>query len=302
MLSTTNEILKENLTNAKVIEDSINAEGDRVTTFEVTLHRFVLAELNTHRVFSRNSASSRAIPVTKQLAEFSDTPAYPLSLPAEKPGMQGGEELIGRNRTVAQNFLQTLHRGIELQIKHYLELNPDPSSRLHKSVINRYMEPWFWHRVIITATDWDGFFTQRVSDLAQPEIHYPALLMQQAYQKSTPGKLIQGEWHLPYVKEEEFYEFDILDLVKISTARCARVSYLTHDGVRDIDKDFALYDRLVVELPPHASPLEHPCRADPNNKIIEVYKKLDGTDVGLTRPRVGNFLGFMQARHLVLGF
>ena len=53
---------------AVIAADSINVKGKRITTFIVTMPRIVLAELNTHRVFSRNSASSRAIPFTKMCA------------------------------------------------------------------------------------------------------------------------------------------------------------------------------------------------------------------------------------------
>ena len=57
----------ENLISAEIIADTYcEFTDERVTTMEVTMHRFVLAEFNTHRVFSRNSASSRAIPVRKQ--------------------------------------------------------------------------------------------------------------------------------------------------------------------------------------------------------------------------------------------
>lgn len=303
MLTVTNEALPENLCDAKVIADSINDMGHRATTFEVTMHRFVLAEFNTHRVFSRNSASSRAIPVRKRMDEFHNQPAFSLTLPAEKAGMQGGAELEGQARQDAIDFVTYLHQTTASHIDAYMEAHPEPEERLHKSVLARYMEPYLWHRVIVTATDWEGFWAQRVSELAQPEIHLPAHMMHSAYLASTPEGLLNGEWHLPYVQDDEREEFEALDLVKLSTARCARVSYLTHDGNYDPEKDINLWDRLTTTDPAHASPLEHPCRANKGNMRVARWHKI-GEQKQTTKilPSVGNLLGFMQARHLVLGF
>lgn len=299
----TNEALPENLVEAKIIADSTTgSEGNRLTTIEVNMHRFVLAEFNTHRVFSRNSASSRAIPVPKRIEEFEQKPAMPLTLPKEQPGMQGGSDLEGCSRDRAKIFLDDLHKQVAVKIRQYMESNPDPKERLHKSVLARYMEPWLWHRVIVTATDWEGFFAQRVSPLAQPEIHLPALLMEEAYKTSSPKKVSDGGWHLPYVTEEEYNTFEPLELVKLSTARCARVSYLTHDGEYDPEKDLKLWDRLVTADPAHASPLEHPARADFMNARTATWNTIDGDSRSTQLPYIGNFIGWTQARHLVLGF
>ncbi len=303
MLEPTNEALPANLSEAKVIADSISIIGHRVTTFEVTMHRFVLAEFNTHRVFSRNSASSRAIPVKKRMEEFLKYPAFPLTLPSEKPGMQGGVELENEWRDDARWFLENIHNDVATAVRNYIEDHPEPETRLHKSVLARYIEPFLWHRVIVTATDWDGFFNQRISPLAQPEIHYPAQMMLEAYEASTPVQKRDGEWHLPYTTDWDKKEFDEMELIKLSAARCARVSYLTHDGEHDPEKDMKLWDRLVESDPPHASPLEHPCRADLINVRTAEWVTLDGTEaVSKDLPYLGNLLGWIQARHLVLKF
>lgn len=286
---------------AKVIADS-KAGPHRVTTFEVTFHRFVLAEFNTHRVLSRNSASSRAIPVEKQLKRFRMSPAVPVAFPAEQPGMQGGTSLEGEDLIDACELLDQWHEMTEELVGEYIDEHPDKPGRLHKSIINRLMEPMMWHTVIVTGTDWDGFFQQRVSPNAQPEIHAVAKLMKQAYEDSKPTKLTNGDWHLPYVTQEEREELGIYACIKLSTARCARVSYLTHDGKSDTVKDMQLYDRLVEARPAHASPLEHPCRADFLNTRIATWTMLDGTEMTKELPNIGNFLGFTQARHLELGF
>ena len=285
---------------AKIIADSVSPRGSRVTTMEATLHRFVLSELNTHRVFSRNSASSRAIPVEKQLAAFTDDPWYPVEWPAEQRGMQGGNELEGEELADAKKLLEDIHDFTANAVSEYLNAHPEKSNRLHKSLINRVYEWGQSHKVIITATDWDGFWEQRCSPLAQPEIRVVAEQMQAAYNGSTPTPLDYGDWHLPYIDnedydaavqlidyvpynwEEEEHRDEVIETIKqVSSARCARVSYLTHDGVRSIEKDIELYERLTSARPWHASPLEHVATPSP------------ATDTP------GNLRGWSQFRHIV---
>lgn len=271
---------------ATVLLDSISPEGHRLTTFEVTFHRFVLAEFNTHRVFSRNSASSRAIPVEKQLARFRDTPAWPLSFPAEQPGMQGGTELTGADKVRALDFLAEWHTMTAEFVEEYLEDTPlgddgkpDKSRRLHKSVINRILEPLLWHTVIVTATEWDGFFHQRVSKLAQPEIRAVAEEMLAAYGASVPTLLQPDEWHTPLIQPDE-QGWDWNAKKEVSTARCARVSYLTHGGIRDVSEDMRLFLDLCNADPMHASPPEHVA-----------------TPLAPDEQQIGNLRGWRQFRH-----
>lgn len=270
---------------AKVILDSTNARGDRLTTMEVVMHRFVLAEFNTHRVFSRNSASSRAIPVQKRLDSVRNDPALPLSWPAERPGMQGGDEITGTRleelvqfwKTQAWNAANAAERAAD--------------HGLHKSVVNRILEPFLWHTVVVSSTEWDNFFIQRCSPLAQPEIRVCAEAMLLALTDSKPTELDYGMWHMPYLHEDELHQFANAELAKkISVARCARVSYLTQDGIRDPAKDVELYERLVTATPPHASPLEHVATPALNWHAQN--------ERHISR---GNFQGWRQLRHEVLG-
>src|SRR6188768_1695777 len=189
--------------NAKIIADSINSQGDRLTTMEVTIHRFVLAEFNTHRAFSRNSASSRAIPFAKMRAKALETPAVPLSWPREQKGMQGGEELPQTARLVAGDRWLVARNMAVAAADELHEIG------VHKSVINRLLEPFLPHTIIVSATDWSGFWAQRCHPDAQPEIRVAAEAMQVAYEASTPKKLAWGEFHLPYVTEEEREEFPL---------------------------------------------------------------------------------------------
>ncbi len=143
------------------------------------------------------------------------------------------------------------------------------------------------HTIVVTSTEWDNFFTQRCSELAQKEIEVPARLMLEAIDASTPKKVAAGEYHTPYILDDERDPESDLFLppekrVQVSAARCARVSYLTQDGIRDHLADFKLWDRLTTAFPPHASPLEHVARP-----------KVMGDK------SLGNFKGWVQIRHEV---
>jgi thymidylate synthase ThyX len=267
---------------AKVLADSVSPAGHRLTTLEATFPRFVLAEFNTHRVFSRNSASSRAIPIAKQLRRVLDDPYVPIEFGANQPGMQAGPALDGKKREAAEaEWL----RARDNAVRHVLGLVTDPDEaggdllaalerveeatktkerpeawlNVHKQVANRLLEPFMWHTVIVTATEWENFFNLRCHPDAQPEIRLVAERMRDATLASRPEELGEGDWHLPLVRPEDREQAgSIEDLVKISAGRCARVSYLTHAGVRDLAADIQLHDRLLESG--HMSPLEHPAR------------------------------------------
>lgn len=244
---------------------------------EVTMHRFVLAEFNTHRKFSRNSASSRAIPVERRLHDFQYQPAYPVHWPREQSGMQGGDELTDAELDDAQMLLETIHDEVGALVDGYLARHPMKMNRLHKSVLNRVLEPFLWHTVLVTSTEWNNFFDQRCSPLAQPEMRLAAEAMRDALASSAPRRLWFGEWHLPYVEDEERSKDGVLG---VSAARSARLSYLTQDGKRDWSEDVNLFNRLVTAAPPHASPLEHVATpAHPHDRVE------------------GNFDGWHQLRH-----
>lgn len=281
-------------TAAKIIKDSISPWGVRLTTFEIVFHRFELPSFNTYRAFSRNSASSRAIPVEKQLERMSTFPAWPIEWAREQAGMQGGSELEGSDLLDAMDLFREVHGFTVASIERYLADHPDKATRAHKSLINRLMEPFLWQTVVVTSTEWDNFFNQRASErspLAQPEIRAVADLMLDAYRASTPVEVDQGGWHMPYIEEQDWdatqgicvNHVEALEVLKkVSVARCARVSYLTHDGKRDISLDVDLFEKLIGAKPMHASPLEHV--ATPAPPWTE--------DMAL-----GNFYAWHQLRH-----
>jgi hypothetical protein len=252
-------------------------------------------------VFSRNSASSRAIPLQKQIDRVGNDPAVPVVFPAEQKGMQGGDEIENPAKA----------RDLWMAARVYAVNLASDLGKLgvHKSVANRLLEPFMWHTVVVTATEWDGFWRQRCSPLAQPEIRVTAEAMKVAYDASTPVTLKDGEWHLPYVDDwtRDYAggifgpEMDTVGywtaLAHVSAARCAAVSYMNQTK-QDIEADVARYEKLVSADPMHASPLEHPCTPRSTNVAQVTVRPSDGSpSFMVTRPRYGNFVGWHQLRY-----
>jgi len=266
---------------ATIVADSVSEQGHRLTTIEVTFPRLILAEFNTHRVFSRNSASSRAIPFAKQVERIVRDPFIPIYWGVSRSGMQATQEL---DETAQETAKMEWLRARGAAVAHAMVLN---DLRLHKQLINRILEPYMWHTVIVTATEWDNFFALRANPDAQPEIRVAAEMMQAALAASKPQKLSAGHWHLPLIQDDE-REWAVAhpdEAIKVSAGRCARVSYLTHDGKRDHSKDIELYMRLTSSG--HMSPLEHVARPMTTAEL----KKGEWS---------GNFRGWHQHRKDVL--
>lgn len=293
---------------AKVLADSISPCGARLTTFEVTIPRIVLAEFNTHRMFSRNSASSRAIPVEKMMARVEQDPFVPVYWGKNQKGMQAEQELTAQEQAKAESaWLVARHEAIR-NAKGLLDIG------VHKQITNRLLEPWMWQTIIFSATELDNFYALRNHPMAQPEIQKPAALLLAAYEASKPMALDAGEWHLPLVIGIDLFPTaegwmrtspdgasthgdmsaqEWLYWARVSAGRCARVSYLTHDGKRDLGADTGLCDGLVANG--HMSPTEHPAVAlsaeEWNTWSYEQY--LAWRD---QRVPVGNFWGWKQLR------
>jgi thymidylate synthase ThyX len=238
---------------ARVLLDSRAPSGARLTTFEVRYPRFIHSEMMTHRSFSRNAASSRAIPVRKMIAAVREEPALPIHWGRNQTGMSAREEIAA---DVAERARAEWHLALTDALRHAERL-ADKDIDLHKQLVNRLLEPFAWITVIITATDWANFFTQRAHEDAQPEIKHVAELMLAQYRASAALPVALGEWHLPLIQSDE-RALPAEVLCRISVARCARVSYLTHDGQRDHAKDIELYERLLDGgANGHWSPFEH---------------------------------------------
>lgn len=251
---------------AKVILHSVNPDGVELITVEVKLHRFILAEVNTHRVLSRNYSSSRAIPFAKIIDMVLNDPAIPVYFGANQKGMQAGAEVEEARKQAA---LRAWLRGRDRAVETANELIAEGQ---HKQIVNRVMEPYMWATGIITATEWSNFFALRRHPDAQPEFHALADAIYEAIQGSKPQALDYGEWHLPYVtgfdrEELEAASYNLDGLKRISAGRCCRVSYKTHDGKRDPELDVQKCRDLISDG--HMSPLEHqatPVR-DPHNEL-----------------------------------
>jgi len=263
---------------AKIIAASVNPEGKRIATIQCAYPRFIHGEIMTHRVFSRNAMSSRAVPVKKMLAQVWNNPAEPVHWGANNPGMQSKSELAGWKLWVAKRLWRGAAKAAVAFAWGLEKLGG------HKQFVNRLLEPWQWMHTIITATEWDNFFELRCHPDAQPEFQKLAYMMQEAYMTALYTELSAGQWHLPYLTAQELQ--DVIDkklpahlAVKLSAARCARVSYLTHDGkVPSQAADLKLFDQLAGSRPLHASPLEH--QATPGKSFT------------------GNFVGWTQHRKL----
>lgn len=268
----------------KIIADSISSteNGTRITTLQLKYHRYIHAEFMTHRVFSRSASSSRAIPIMKTIRQVWTDPAMPVHWGKNISGMQAKSELTNIRLYLAK-FLWRLSAKTACVAAlgfHYIGL--------HKQIGNRMLEPWQFINVIVTSTEFDNFFKLRIHPDAQPEIHVLAKKMKQCIDRSTPEKLGKdsgnGTWHLPYISHSEKLRFPISILLKVSVARCARVSYNNHDGsIPDIGKDIALHDMLVGSEPLHASPAEH--QAFPIENNLQLFYK--------------NFRGWEQYRTII---
>jgi len=230
---------------AKILCDSIGPTGVRITTAELTFPRMILAEYNTHGMARRNAASSRAIPTTTLIKKIEAGPFVPEFRENQK-GMQAGK-VIEDEQKAKDLWLSSLKTQIDY-VKQFQELN------VHKQYVNRLLEPWMWVTIITTATDWANMFYLRTDSQAEPSFQTIAKMYWDIYSTSEPKPLKYGEWHLPLIFEED-EGLDQETLCKISAARTGRVSYLTHDGRRDIQADLDLFDKLTSSG--HWSPTEH---------------------------------------------
>lgn len=231
----------------QILADSI-ANNVRLVTLAATYPRIIHSEMMTHRNFSRNAASSRAVPVEKSIERVLADPFVPEAFAKNVKGMQGGEELANDEQAAARGLWTGAMIDATVNARALAKLG------VHKHWANRLLEPWSWITTVITATEWENFFALRCHPAAAPEFQKIAGMIRLAMAESQPEKLAVGGWHLPFVQESEMYLPDA-HLVKLSVARCARVSYLTHDGKRDVETDLALYEKLLTNG--HLSPFEH---------------------------------------------
>lgn len=270
---------------AKIIQDSMNSVNDvRITTFELEYPRFIHSEFMTHRVFSRNAASSRAIPIAKMKEQVLNSPASPVHWGANQAGMQAGAE-----HSNVDLCTETWNKAAKSAVLSAIELQ---QLGLHKQIVNRVLEPFQTMKTVVTATDWDNFFMLRDHTDAQPEIQALARAMKVAMESSEPLAIVAKEWHVPYVERRlrngdvSYWsgkqELTVEEALKVSASCCAQVSYRLLDD--SLEKALFVYDKLVTSQPVHASPFEH------QGQVILVMKDSDYS---------GNLRGFKQYRKII---
>lgn len=299
---------------AKVVCDSVSEQGVRLTTFEIEYPRFIHGELMTHRVLSKNSSSSRAIPIQKMLDQIENNMAVPIYWGKNKSGMQAVEEVSKQSIRSAIDQWGFAYGDVKHVVGRMVELG------LHKQVPNRLTEPFQMMKVVITGTDWDNFFNLRIHPDAQPEICMLAYKMYKAMGQSLPHLLYSEEYHTPYVKSlrdstGSLFYFDadenyltLSDAIKLSAASCASVSYRT-EGMT-LEKADKIFDMLIKAEVIHASPFEHiatPVKPKFNELgLVRVNcSEPQSWEDGITHVNKqgdlcsGNLRGWIQYRHLL---
>lgn len=317
---------------AKIVLDSVSPDGVRLTTMHLRYPRFIHSELMTHRVFSRNARSSRAVPVATMLQEIIDNPVIPLHWGKNQKGMQASEtsdalvQLYPTMSGVPNEVAWLMARDHAVHIARAFA-----GAGYHKQVVNRLLEPFMHIDVLVTATDWDNFLWLRDHKDAEPHIQLLAKEVKKALDGSKPLIIPYGGWHMPYVKSEDYVDAEawlkkgritrdepsfkevVEVLKKLSAARCARISYKPFDGNGSIEAEIERYDSLITSQPMHASPVEH--QATPDEKSL--YRTqvatftLDGRIMGWTQIREsmewdfpglhGNLTGWIQFRKKLPG-
>lgn len=257
----------------KVIADSYYLDPyedpHRVTTFELEYPRYIHSELLTHRVFSRNCASSRAIPVKKMIELVETNPVTPRWTLNQK-GMSGEEVTDAKIIADASKEWDEARKDMITRVRRLIQLG------IHKQNANRLLEPFQHIKTILTGTDFENFFNLRISPDAHPEIQELAYQMRTEMDDSTPVVLKENQAHCPYT-DYAVNSGNIAVILK-SVALCAQVSYRKEDGTVETVK--RVINKLLGSPNLHASPFEHICI--PDSEFTQ-----------------GNLIGFTQLRHCI---
>jgi len=312
---------------AKVLARSRSVvTGKIITTFELIYPRFILAELNTHSLLKRNSASSRAIPIAKVIEQVRNDYAMPVHWGKNQPGMSAKEELVAPQL----NEVKGMWEDAAMEAAYIAEKMDKCGA--HKQVANRIMEPFQWMKTVLTATEFDNFFYLRRHPDADPNIAALAECMWQAMHAAPIFDLYPGEWHVPYVHRKRacprlegsfgpIEYWDLRDAVQltleqalaVSSSCCAQTSFRTTDD--SIEKAQRIFERLVESKPVHASPFEHqatPMQATKGYSYRNTVNDygVNNIDVQSWEPGIthmdrkcgfwsGNLNGFIQHRQLL---
>jgi hypothetical protein len=298
---------------AKTILRSRHAQRpDKVlSTLLLRYPRPIHAEFMTHRVMSRNAASSRAIPVAKLIQDVIDDPFVPLHWGANQKGMQADQECDAAISNWTQwgmgPVLTNERAWLLARDAAVAAASAFSKAGYHKQIVNRILEPYAHITVVVSSTEWSNFLALRDHKDAEPHIQILAREVRKELDREDNIQTLEpGEWHLPFVDEGDFYgtqkgkfiDFEeALQLaIKKSVACCASTSYKTVDGFdMTLEKAIELHDKLVGSAPLHASPAEHVAQADE----WEVYADLTGKVGWQNDIQHGNFEGFRQYRKML---
>jgi len=274
---------------ATVIADSACGENNqyRLTTMALRYPRMIHDELMTHRVFSRNASSARAVPVAKMIEEVLTNPAVPMFWSKNQKGMASDNE----NYRGEIEYLDSPETAwLAARNDAVMWARKFDKAGYHKQVANRLLIPFMHINVIVSSTTWENWDRLRIHPAAEPHIRHLAIVMREARCESTPESKREGNWHLPYITADELaYGHPWHELARVSSARCARVSYKTFENKQpNFEADLEMFKRNLVsddpEQPPHASPCEHPAMSDPSANSTDKW---------------GNFQGFAQYRKFI---
>lgn len=292
---------------AALIKDSITESGIRLRTFELEYPRMIHAEVMTHRMASKNSSSTRAIPVERMIELVKQKPATPIYWGENNAGMSSKRELEGFKLTAAKQLWESITESVIASVR---VLSSKTGINAHKQIAGRWLETASFIKVVFTATDMNNFYFLRNHPAAQPEIQELARVMLEAEAASTPTLLKAGEWHLPYVEVVDGKymvgdtEVDLDTALKVSASCCAQASYRKLDD--SIEKANDVFSKLNIGTdtgePAHASPTEH--QGMVMHGTNEPFNP-DTWEPGITHVRrdgslwSGNLRGYIQYRQLI---
>jgi len=255
-------------TSVELVRDSVSIFDQRITTLKLVYPRIIHDEFLTHRAFSRNASSNRAIPLERILADLRDNYYIPNVFDQEKRGMSSDTPLP---ETLQKQAESLWIEGIEKTIETCKSLE---GLGIHKQFINYLLLPYQYITVLVTATDWENFFNLRDSPEAHPEMRKLARRIREVMNVSTP-EIIEYGWHIPFCGSQ------ILtcpsNLVE-SVAYCARISYNAKKKFT-LEQNLDLARRLYKNK--HMSPFEH------------IAKPVFGRD------RYANFTGWRSLRFFI---
>jgi hypothetical protein len=297
-------ITGKNNISAKIIADSTSKFGTRMTTFELEYPRFIHSELMTHRMLSKNAASSRAIPIQRMHDVIIEKPASPVFWGKNQAGMQANEEI--QHVMAAKDRWNAAAKEVVKIAQDLAELG------LHKQIVNRVTEPFQLMKTVISGTEWSNFLWLRNHEDAQPEFKELAQCVENAMITNVPMRLEAGEWHVPYIRLERnrvggklrYFVGDDVELTMeqarmVSASCCAQVSYRKNDD--SLEKALQIFDRLINSQPIHASPVEHQATPMQDLRNDSKYNWEDGmTHVDRNGNRwSGNIREWVQFRKLI---